>query len=100
MTVKFCWDISAENWREWGSAKKVKKLFGADLIPATIHDWCDKHRGATAEEAAREIDFDASFEEICDLYGWDAADEELRGIWAVAVAERAEKEIKIICGGK
>lgn len=100
MTIKFYEGTPAENWREWGSAEKVKKLFSADVIPAIIHDWLDEHAGATVEEAASKIDFAAALEEICDLYGWNPDDDELREIWSAVVAERAEKEIKIICGGK
>ena len=106
MTVKF-YETQREDWRTFGKAEAVKKLFAADVLPYDIEDimsapkWRKKLRKQDGEaEAVRELKYgvklDAAFDAVCNLYGWDAEDKELYTIWSAAVDAVAEKEVRRI----
>ena len=106
MSVKF-YETQREDWRTFGNAEAVKKLFAADVLPYDIEDimsaseWCDKRsepggEAQTVTDLKHGIELEAAFEAVCELYGWDAEDKELYKIWSAAVDEVAEKEVRRI----
>ena len=108
MTVKF-YETQAENWREWGDADAVSKLFKSDIIPDEIAEILSDYNSwgysrdlpreiresAPAERAERErtlaaqliagAALDVAFSQTCAEFGWDDNDTAIRKIWADAV---------------